>query len=66
MRCCSFSISPQTQRSLGSPHVEQTSAMTLNRELASAIYKSFKGGALIFLVYALLILCFFVDWFSGQ
>lgn len=40
--CCSFSISPQTHKSLGSPHVEQTSAMTLNIELASAIYKSFK------------------------
>src|SRR5665647_830991 len=48
MRCCSFSISPQTHRSLGSPHVEQTSAMTLNRELAPAIYKSFKGLRLIF------------------
>ena len=50
MRCCSFSISPQTHRSLGSPHVEQTSAMTLNRELARAIYKSFKGLRLIFLL----------------
>jgi len=49
MRCCSFSISPQTHRSLGSPHVEQTSAMTLNRELAPAIYKSFKCLRLIFL-----------------
>ena len=29
MRCCSFSISPQTQRSFGSPHVGQTSAMNL-------------------------------------
>jgi len=42
MRCCSFSISPQTHRSLGSPHVEQTSAMTLIRELSTGIYKSFK------------------------
>lgn len=49
MRCCSFSISPQTHRSLGSPHVEQTSAMTLNSELSSAIYKSFKDSGLIFL-----------------
>ena len=49
IRCCSFSISPQTHRSLGSPHVEQTSAMTLNRELAPAIYKSFKRFRLIFL-----------------
>ena len=40
--CCSFSISPQTHKSFGSPHVEQTSAMTLNNELASEIYKSFK------------------------
>ena len=40
--CCSFSISPQTHKSFGSPHVEQTSAMTLNSELAPAIYKSFK------------------------
>ena len=40
--CCSFSISPQTHKSFGSPHVEQTSAMTLNSELASGIYKSFK------------------------
>ena len=43
IRCCSFSISPQTHKSLGSPHVEQTSAMTLNTELASGIYKSFKS-----------------------
>jgi hypothetical protein len=40
--CCSFSISPQTHRSLGSPHVEQTSAMTLNSELSTDVYKSFK------------------------
>jgi hypothetical protein len=50
IRCCSFSISPQTHRSLGSPHVEQTSAMTLNRELSPAIYKSFKGARSIFRV----------------
>ena len=43
IRCCSFSISPQTHRSFGCPHVEQTSAMTLNSELATAVYKSFKG-----------------------
>jgi hypothetical protein len=48
IRCCSFSISPQTHRSFGSPHVEQTSAMTLTRELSTEIYKSFKGLKLIF------------------
>ena len=30
IRCCSFSISPQTHRSFGSPQVEQTSAMILS------------------------------------
>ena len=29
IRCCSFSISPQTHKSFGSPHVGQTSAMAL-------------------------------------
>ena len=29
IRCCSFSISPQTHKSFGRPHVGQTSAMTL-------------------------------------
>ena len=29
MRCCSLAISPQAQRSLGSPHVGQISAMML-------------------------------------
>jgi len=43
IRCCSFSISPQTHRSFGSPQVVQTSAMTLTVELAVAVYKSFKG-----------------------
>jgi hypothetical protein len=42
IRCCSFSISPQTHKSFGSPHVEQTSAMTLNTEVSTVIYKSFK------------------------
>ena len=51
IRCCSFSISPQTHRSFGNPHVEQTSAMTLNRELSTEIYKSFKGSEMIFLGY---------------
>src|SRR5208283_3357890 len=46
--CCSFSISPQTHKSLGSPHVEQTSAMTLNIKLSSAIYKSFKSDTTTF------------------
>jgi len=40
--CCSFSISPQTHKSFGSPHVEQTSAMTLISELPTDVYKSFK------------------------
>ena len=48
IRCCSFSISPQTQRSLGNPHVEQTSAMTLNNEIISDIYKSFKRSRSVF------------------
>ena len=44
MRCCSFSISPQTQRSFGSPHVVQTSAMTVSPlGLVTEIYKSFKA-----------------------
>jgi hypothetical protein len=43
IRCCSFSISPQTHKSFGSPHVVQTSAMTLTVELAVAVYKSFKA-----------------------
>jgi hypothetical protein len=42
IRCCSFSISPQTHKSFGSPHVEQTSAMTLKTEVSTVIYKSFK------------------------
>jgi len=42
IRSCSFSISPQTHKSFGSPHVVQTSAMNLNNELSSEIYKSFK------------------------
>ena len=33
IRCCSFSISPQTHKSFGSPHVEQTSAMTLKHSI---------------------------------
>jgi hypothetical protein len=47
IRCCSFSISPQTHKSFGSPHVEQTSAMTLKHSIVTAIYKSFKGRILI-------------------
>ena len=43
IRCCSFSISPQTHKSLGSPHVVQTSAMTLSLWIVLAVYKSFKG-----------------------
>ena len=54
IRCCSFSISPQTHKSFGSPHVEQTSAMTLNRELSTAVYKSFKDAKHLFLVETLL------------
>jgi hypothetical protein len=42
IRCCSFSISPQTHKSFGSPHVEQTSAMTLKHSIVMEIYKSFK------------------------
>ena len=40
IRCCSFSISPQTQRSLGSPHVGQTSAMNLKISIVEGVYKS--------------------------
>jgi hypothetical protein len=43
IRCCSFSISPQTHKSFGSPHVEQTSTMTLKHSIVIAIYKSFKS-----------------------
>ena len=42
IRCCSFSISPQTHKSFGSPHVGQTSAMALSFNNVVAIYKSFK------------------------
>jgi len=49
IRCCSFSISPQTHKSFGSPHVEQTSAMTLQHSIVTAIYKSFKARTLIML-----------------
>ena len=44
MRCCSFSISPQTQRSLGSPHVGQTSAMNLTLWMVEGVYKSLSDG----------------------
>jgi hypothetical protein len=43
IRCCSFSISPQTHKSFGSPHVVQTSAMNLTLCMVTEIYKSFKG-----------------------
>ena len=42
IRCCSFSISPQTHKSFGSPHVEQTSAMNLILTCDTAIYKDFR------------------------
>ncbi len=42
IRCCSFSISPQTHKSFGSPQVEQTSAMTLILSNVTDIYKTFK------------------------
>ena len=42
IRCCSFSISPQTHKSLGSPHVVQTSAMNLILTCDTAIYKDFQ------------------------
>ena len=42
IRCCSFSISPQTHKSFGSPQVEQTSAMTLSHSNVTEIYKSYK------------------------
>ena len=42
IRCCSFSISPQTHKSFGSPHVVQTSAMNLRVRLVLDVYKSFK------------------------
>ena len=42
MRCCSFSISPQTHKSFGSPHVVQTSAMNLTLRMVLEIYKTFK------------------------
>jgi hypothetical protein len=42
IRCCSFSISPQTHKSFGSPQVVQTSAMTLNHSIVDGVYKSFK------------------------
>jgi hypothetical protein len=35
---CFFSISPQTHKSFGNPHVVQTSAITLNSQLAIGIY----------------------------
>ena len=47
IRCCSFSISPQTHKSLGSPHVGQTSAMTLIVSNVVDVYKSFKVGRVI-------------------
>jgi hypothetical protein len=40
--CCSFPISPQTHRSLGSPHIGQISAMMLNTTIPAAVYKIFK------------------------
>ena len=40
MRCCSFSISPQTHMSFGSPHVGQTSAMNLTFRMVDDVYKS--------------------------
>ena len=42
IRCCSFSISPQTHKSFGSPHVVQTSAMNLILTCDTAIYKDFQ------------------------
>ncbi len=44
IRCCSFSISPQTHKSFGSPHVVQTSAMNLTLCIVAEIYKTFKMG----------------------
>jgi hypothetical protein len=49
IRCCSFSISPQTHKSFGSPQVEQTSAMTLKHSIVIGIYKSFKAEIQIWL-----------------
>lgn len=40
--CCSFPISLQTHKSLGSPHIGQMSAMMLRLTIAMAIYKIFK------------------------
>jgi len=42
IRCCSFSISPQTHKSFGSPQVVQTSAMNLTVSMVTEIYKIFK------------------------
>lgn len=53
IRCCSFSISPQTHKSFGSPQVEQTSAMTLSLSNVTDIYKSFKETVEQQLVYSL-------------
>jgi len=50
IRCCSFSISRQTHRSFGSPHVVQTSAMTLIDSNVVGVYKSFKGCWVPFVV----------------
>ena len=44
IRCCSFSISPQTQRSLGSPQVVQTSAMTFSPTHWSSAYIRLSRG----------------------
>ncbi len=54
IRCCSFSISPQTHKSFGSPHVVQTSAMTLNHSIVNGVYKSFKANG-AFTVWLLLV-----------
>jgi hypothetical protein len=40
--CCSFSISLQTHKSLGSPHIGQISAMTLKSTIAMEVYKIYK------------------------
>ena len=48
IRCCSFSISPQTHKSFGSPHVGQTSAMTLKLYcMLDDVYKSFNGWCVV-------------------
>jgi hypothetical protein len=69
--CCSFSISPQTHKSFGSPHVEQTSAMALSVNNVIAIYKSFKAlgwfswvcrSKLVTLSYGWLRAVLLLDW----